>query len=318
MFTDVRLKLRHFFRKNAKIIFVVVCIWAIIFFINLFLKNYKPQKKPQTTYKPHTSVMDQSSSVPVKTGNEIEEMLEKYINYCLEGNVETAFSMLSDTCKEYSFQKDIDYFTAYIQNKIGDAKRYAIQNYSNEGNTYIYQVKYSGDMLATGLTNTEYSYTEEKVIFKKQKDGTLEMAVGNFVDYEEIQNIFENEYLKVDVKSVLQYYSMERYSVILTNRSDATIVMVDGQEANEIFLTLQSQDVRETLDAQEIVLRPGEQRKVTLDFPKFYDNEDDAQSLTFGAVRVMEKYSGTEVEEAIIQSEIQNAVAKFSVNIPMK
>ena len=94
--------------------------------------------------------------------------------------------------------------------------------------------------------------------------------------------------------------------------------MVDGQEANEIFLTLQSQDVRETLDAQEIVLRPGEQRKVTLDFPKFYDNEDDAQSLTFGAVRVMEKYSGTEVEEAIIQSEIQNAVAKFSVNIPMK
>lgn len=317
MFTDLRLKIRHFFKKNAKIIFIVVCIWAIVFFVNLFLKNYKPQVTLQTTYEPHTSVMDANSSVPKKVSNRIEEMLEEYVGYCLEGNVESAYEMLSDHCKEYSFNNEIDYFTEYMTGKIGSAKRYAIQNYSNDGNTYIYQIKYSEDILATGLTNTTYYYTEEKIVFKKQKNGTIEMSVGNFIDYEDIKNIAENDYLKVDVKFVEKYYSVERYKVVLTNRSDYTIVIADGQEANEILLKLASEDTRTTTAFKNIVLQPNESQTVTLEFAKFYDNDNEASSLTFGSVRVMEQYSGTEVEDAIRQTEIQNAVAKFSVNIPI-
>lgn len=317
MWTDFRLKLRHFLKKNAKIIFIVVSIWAIVFFINLFLKNYKAPVKLQTTYDPHTSVMDSGSSVPKKVSNNVEEMLEKYVSYCLEGNVESAYEMLSDTCKEYSFNNDIDDFTAYIVNKIGSAKRYAIQDYSNSGNTYIYQIKYSEDMLATGLTNTTYQYTEEKIIFKKQRNGELEMSVGNFIDYEDVQNISENEYLKVDVRKVEKYYSVERYTVVFTNRSDYTIVIADQQGENEIFLELNSKDIRTPTTLNNIVLKPNQNITLKLEFAKFYDNDNEAANLTFGSVRVMEQYSGTEVDENVIQSEIQNAVAKFSVNIPI-
>lgn len=317
MWTDFRLKMRHFLKKNAKIIFIVVCIWSVVFFVNLFLKNYKAPVDLQTTYEPHTSVMDPSSSVPQKVGNRVEEMLDKYVGYCLAGNVESAYEMLSDTCKECSFNNNIDQFTAYMLNKIGSAKRYAIQNYSNQGNTYIYQIKYTEDMLATGLTNSTYRYTEEKIIFKKQSDGEIEMSVGNFVDYEDIKNVSENEYLKVDVRKVEKYYSVEQYIVVLTNRSDYTIVISDQQEENEIFLELASKDVRTPTVITNIVLQPNQSRTVKLEFAKFYDNENEAANLTFGSVRVMEHYSGTEVDETIIQSEIQNAVAKFSVNIPV-
>ncbi len=317
MVTDLRLKIRHFFKKNAKIIFIIVCIWAIVFFVNMFLKNYKPPVDLQTTYEPHKAVMDSTDSVPEKVSNDVEKMLEEYVGYCLEGNIESAYAMLSDMCKECSFNNNIDEFSSYMLNKIGSAKRYAIQNYSNNGNTYIYQIKYSGDLLATGLTNTTYSYTEEKIIFKKQKKGTIEMSVGNFVDYEDIKNISENEYLKVDVKYVEKYYSVEKYTVVLTNRSDYTIVVADEQEANEIFLTLASNDTR-TATTKNIVLEPNQSQTVKLQFPKFYDNDNEASKLTFGSIRVMEQYSGTQVEEGIIQSEIQNAIAKFSVNIPVK
>lgn len=317
MFTDLRLKLRHFFKKNAKIIFVVVCVWAIVFFINLFLKNYQAPQTPQTTYEPHTSVMDSGSTVPKKVSNQVEEMLDEYVSYCLEGNVESAYSMLSDTCKEYSFENNIDNFTMYLREKIGSAKRYAIQDYSNEGNTYIYQIKYSDDMLKSGLTNTTYLYKEEKIIFKKQSNGKLEMAVGNFLDYEDIKNISENEYLKVDVKSVIKYYSMEKYTVILTNRSDYTVVIADGNASNEIYLMLQSNDMRMPSAVEELVLKPGEKTTVTFNFAKFYDNSSDAASLNFDSIRVMEQYSGAEANETTVQSEIQNAVAKFSVSVPV-
>lgn len=318
MFTDFRLKVLHFIKKNSKIIFIVICIWIIVFFINTVLKNYEPKKDLQTTFKPHTSVMKDTSSVPKTVSNPIEDMIEEYTGYCFEGNIQAAYDMISDICKEYVFHNSVNEFTEYVVEKTNGSKKYAIQDFSNDGNTYIYQIKYSDDMLATGLTNTTYHYSEEKMIFKKKRDGSIEMAVGNFVDYGEIKNISENEYLKVDVKSVIKYYDWEQYTVKLTNRSDYTIVISDNQSDNEVFLSLDSGDARNRMNIENpIVLKPNQSKTVQLGFQKYYDNNDDAKSITFGAIRVMENYSGTNVEDTVIQSEIQNAIAKFSVNIPV-
>lgn len=318
MFTGFRIKFLHFLKKNCKVIFIGVCIWTVVFFVNLYLRNYSAPRELQTTYEPHISVMDETNEVPKKVSNYVEEMLDEYIGYLFDGNVEQAYQMLSDTCKQYSFENNIDNFTSYVLNKVGSAKHYVIQDYSNKGNTYVYQIKYTEDFLATGLTNTTYSYTEEKIVFKKQKNGTLEMAVGSFIDYEEINNIFENEYLKVDVESVQKYYSHEVYTVKITNRSEHTIVIADLQGKNEIFLALNSKDTRDVVNITNLVLKPNTSTIQKLQFQKFYDNNDEASNLTFGFVRVMEQYSGTEkVSQEIIQSEMQNAIAKFSVDIPI-
>lgn len=320
MFTDIRLKIARFFRKNGKIIFIIFSVWMIVFFINLFLKTYQPKPELQTTYEPHTAVMDTKSSVPKMVSNPIEEMIETYVGYCNDGNWQAAFSMLSPTCQEYGFSNDVTEFMEYVYTKMPTKKKYAIQNYSNEGKTYIYQIKYTDDLLATGLTNTTYQFTEEKMIFKRQKDGTIEMTVGNFVDYADIKNISENEYLKVDVKSVIKYYSLEAYVVKFTNRTEHTIVISDGQEKAEVLLKLDSEDTRTKTDSVgDIILEPKESKTFNLKFQKFYDNDDEAKSLDFGSIRVMENYSGTKgVSSEIIQQEIQNAIAKFSVSIPIK
>lgn len=316
--TDLRLRIRYFFRRNKKIIFILICIWAIVFIINMLLKNYEAPVELQTTYEPHTSVMDTSSSVSKINSTEIEDLIEKYVSFCNDANWQSAWNMLSETCKEYSFNNNIEEFMQYVYTKMPTPKKYAIQDYSNDGNTYIYQIKYTDDMLATGLTNTTYQYTEEKMIFKKQSDGTFEMAVGNFVDFDDIQNISENEYLKVDVKSVVKYYSMEAYTVKFTNRTDYTIVIADNEQDSEVLLKLNSGDTRSRTTTEDIILKPNESSTYTFKFTKFYDNEDNAASLQLGSIRVMEKYSGTEgVSNETIESEIQNAIAKFSVTVPV-
>lgn len=319
MNTDLKLKLIRFWRKNSKIIFIAICVWIIVFIINRALKNYNPPTELQTTYEPHTSVIDDTSSVPEKISNPIEEMIEEYVGYCNEGNVESAFDMLSDSCKEYCFDNDIDNFVTYLSTKQIANMKYAIQDYSNNGDTYIYQIKYSQDLLSTGLTNSTYAFTEEKMIFKKKKNGTIEMAVGNFVDFNEIKNISENEYLKIDVKQLIKYYSVEEYIVKFTNRSDYIIVISDGEGESEASLVLNSGDARNRMDIDtDIVLQPNESKTFKLDYQKYYDNDDNSKNLTFGYIRVMENYSGTDnVSDEIIQSEIQNAISKFSVSIPV-
>lgn len=317
-FTELRLKIRHFFRKYKKLLLIILLIWATIFVINYLLKNRTVDLTPSTTYEPHVSIMDESSSTPVSLQEPIEKMIEEYVEICNDGNYQKAFDMLSDECKKFEFDNDVTKFMQHVLVKMPVPKEYSIQNYSNVsvplGNLYIYEIKYMDDILATGLTNAEYRYTSEKISFYIDEENNIKMSVGSYIYHKDIQSISENEYLKIDIIDKKVSYNDETYEIKFTNRSDYTIVISDGYGENEVDLQL-SQELRKREDTSDIVLMPGESLTLDISFPKFVDDGDTSQSIQFGTIRVMENYSGTEVDETIIQNEITNALAKFSMNI---
>lgn len=318
-FTEFRLKLRHFFRKYGKIVAVIFLIWAFIFLINLFLRNRPMTQAPSTTYEPHVSVIDTASSTPKYMQSSIEEVIEEYIGYCNEGNYQKAFNMISEDCRNYEFNNNVEDFMRHVLVKMPVTKKYAIQNYSNTkyGNTkiYIYEVKYTDDLLATGLTNSTYSFTSEKITFYEDKEGNMQMNVGDYIYHSDIKSISENEYLKIDVIDKVVNYSTETYKVKFTNRSKYTVVISDGMEENEIILTLPNES-RELTEKASIVLKPNATTVESFTFPKFIDDGDVSGGLVFSSIRVMEKYSGTlNVDETIIKSEIDNSISKFSMEV---
>lgn len=316
--TEIRLRIRHFLRKNGRIIAIIAVIWGIIILVNILLKNRNEVPVASTTYKPHVSVMDSAKTTPKSLQNPIEEKIKEFIDACNESNFQKAYNMLSDDCKKYSFNNQFDRFLAHIYNKMPTPKKYFIQNYSKvtygKTDMYIYDVKYTDDFLATGLTNSTYKYTQEKYIFYKDEDGVLQMNIGNYLYHEDLNNLSENEYLKIDVKDKVVKYEVEEYTIKYTNRTDKTIVIADGEEADEIDLVL-AQEVRNHQDGQNIVLLPGEEKELVITFPKFPDDGDISQSIRFSSVRIMDNYSGTEnVDEEIIKQEIDNAI-KISMEV---
>lgn len=315
-FTELRLKFRRFFRVNKRAILLILIIWAAIFFINMIIANRPEEYIPETTYEAHTSVMS-SSSTPTSMEEPIEVMINEYVAYCNEGNYQKAFDMLSEDCKTYEFDNDIIKFMDHVLTKMPTPKVHAIQSYSkakhDDKTMYIYEVKYTDDLLATGLTKQEFRYTQENMTFFKNNND-IEMNVGNYMYHTDIKSISENEYLKIDVIDKKVHYSMETYEVKFTNRSNYTVVVADGEEVDEVILTL-NHESRQSGALDNIVLGPKESLTLELEFPKFIDDSDRSQTLMFPAIRVMEQYSGTEVEDAIIQSEIDNAIAKFSMQV---
>lgn len=318
-YTNFRLKFRHFIRKNKKIIFVVFMIWLIIFGINQYLKNRTIEPTATYTYDAHASVMDSTASTPTSMQEPIEEMLEEYIGYCNEGNYQKAFNMLSEDCREYSYDNSVEKFMNHVLVKMPTPKEYSIQDYSNTTyggkKIYIYEIKYTDDLLATGLTNSTYAFTSEKFTFYKDDDGNIQMNSGDYIYHSDIKSISENEYFKIDVLDKIVNYSVETYQVKLTNRSNYTVVVADGEETSEVVLVLPN-ETRNRSDITDIVLDPQESITLEFEFPKFVDDGDDSQSILFSSIRVMEKYSGTEdVDDATIQSEIDNAISKFSMEV---
>lgn len=221
--------------------------------------------------------------------------------------------MLSKDCKEYAYPTYED-FIDHLKIVMYTPKKYSIQNYSNLDDMYIYSISYTDDFLATGLTNTEYSYTEEKMAFKENEDGQLEMSVGNFIKHENINLSTENEYLKIDVKDRIVNYATEEYTVRFTNRTNYDIVISDYVEENEITLSL-SNEVRGAEQHEDIVLGSNETKDVKIVFSKYVDDNDSSNFINFNNIRVLEDYYGEFSENTVIEDKIINAIAKFSMNV---
>ena len=316
-YTEFRLKFRHFVRKYQKIILVGLIICGLVFLLNLLMKHKVVKPQAERSFETHTSVMDSTTSTPKSMQKPIEEIVEEYVKYCNEGNYQKAFDLLSDDCKEYAFNNDIKAFMDHVLVKMPTPKKYALQDYSNMKyngrKLYIYEIKYLDDYLATGLTNSTYKFTSERLTFFEDEDGVFQMNVGNFIYHTDVKAISENDYLKLDVISKTVNYSIESYKVKLTNRSNYTIVISDGEETDEVVLKLNN-EVRKLSDINDIVLKPGEEKVLEWVFPKFVDDGESSNSIILSSVRVMETYSGTEdVPDEVIKSEIDNAIAKFSM-----
>ena len=73
-----------------------------------------------------------------------------------------------------------------------------------------------------------------------------------------------------------------------------------------------SNEIRNIVDNEKIILDPGESKNVSLSFEKFYDSANEPEGIIFNAVRVMDNYTGN---PETANNEIENAIDKFSMTV---
>lgn len=308
----LRLKVNGFFRKYKNVIILIIVIWAVIIAVNYLIKYLNDNKKPSTTYEPNKSVMD-DSTVPSKLQEPINEMISKFVTYCNNKDYESAYSQIDDDCKD-ALYPSIDEFKKYVDNIYKTKKVYNIQNFSNIGTNYIYDVRILDDIIATGTNNGGYVYYEEKFVMKNTKSG-LKMSIGGFVGKEELKIVSEDEYLKFNIEYKLADYETETYVVTITNRSQYPIILQDNTLTDEIQLNIGTQ--KRSLQSETdnlIMINPRDTKTFNLKFTKFVDDGNKATELIFNAVRVLKSYSG---DINLRQQETNDAIDKYSLNIKL-
>ena len=297
MFLKWRLKIRNFFKKYKRVIFIVLIVWLVIIAINFFLGRRSETPMLNTTYNPHEVVLTSDTEVPEKLQTPIEDTIDDYINKCNNKDYSGAFELLTTDCKIHVFGDSLDNFTTYASSVFPNKKRYSIQNYSNFGQAYIYNVKLIDDIIATGLTNQSYAYYEEKFAVKEE-DGKIKLNVNDYMGFNDLKKVAEDDYLKIRVENKEEFYSFEIYSVKITNKTDKKIVLYDGIVGNELSL-ISGQDERNPINVKDtITLEPGETRTFEITFNKYYDESTKASEIAFNKIRIMtEQYTGTEETE---------------------
>ncbi|MDR0979134.1 MAG: hypothetical protein LBL91_04290 [Lachnospiraceae bacterium] len=306
-------KLQNFIKKHKTKIVLILVVWGIIVIINYVLQNMPKEIVPKTSYTPHVAVIT-NNEVPKKLQEPIENLIDKYMEYCNNKDYENAYNMLGQSCKSELYPT-IDSYKEYVDSVFEDKRIYAVQNYSNIDSTYIYEIRIMEDILKTGLTGkTELEVYPEKIIIKEES-GELKLSINGFIGTEETQNVYEDDYIKVSIEKIVQNYETQVYTVRIANKTEHTIVLQDGSETYEIVLSLQREN-RKLRNAiyGGVVLVANQSKTYQLEFTKFVDEDDTAQSLVFNAVRVLEKYTGRADKK---EEELANAVKLYSFQLKL-
>ena len=282
MFTNLRIKIREFFRKYKYIIILVIIGFAIVITVNEFFKEYKAPVIPQTLYNPNKPIISEGEEVPQEEQEPIQKLFDEYISYCNKKEYENAYNMLSTKCKEVVYPTIEDY-KRYIDAVFDQKKIYNIQNMSNIDEAYIYRVRYLNDILATGLTEGEEVWYDEDIVTVVTENEQKKLNIREYIKTDELNRVYENEYMKIEI---------EPNEVVI--QAGGMISSYEKEYNNKM------------------VIKPGQTGYYTLMFDKSYDLSSKTQSMKFNKVRILKSYTGKEETK---EEELKNAEAVYSLEI---
>lgn len=316
MFLEFRLKVRDFFKKHRNKIVIIAIIWIVIIIINYFLGKTNIQVSSKDTYTPHEVLLKSDFNVPKDLQNPIEDLIDDYINKCNNKDYAGAYELLDEDCKKYVFDDSLDNFTEYASGIFNTTqKRYSIQNYSNYGKYYIYNVKIIDNIIETGLTGQEYAYYEEKMGIS-QSGNTLKLNVNDFMGHTELKKVGEDDNIKIRVETRDEFYEFEIYTIKITNKTDKQLVLFDGIVADELKLGTDTDERNPIKVNDTIELIPQETKTFEVTFAKYYDEKQKADTISFNKIRIMnENYTGEEESE---EEEIAKAEKVYGMSITIQ
>ena len=309
---DIRLKVRRFFRNHKKKIVIILIVWAIVIAINYYLKNRTKIIVPQTTYDPHSPVMDITDKVPEKYKEPISNLIYNYVEYCNNKEYENAYNLLSEKFKE-KYSMNIEDFKEYVDNIFAAKKIYNIQNFSNIDNTYIYRVRLLEDILASGTTD-DYKYSEEKYVVKEE-NGILKISLDGYCGEKEMDIDVEDDYMQIKILKKDMRYDTSSYTIQIKNKTRNYIVLADSTTNNEIGLKLPN-EVRyaKFMENSNFAILPNSTETVVITFEEYFDDYQEPTNLMLNSIRILPEYTGWE-ENA--EKENENAIKLYSLSIDL-
>lgn len=286
MFLEFKRKAIDFFKKHGKKIVLILVVWIVILIINYFVGKMEEWNfKIDTNYKPHEAIMD-NGEVPEELQDPIADLIARFVENCNKKDYESAYNMLSEECRNKIYP-DIENFKTYVDYVFDGDKMHHIQNFSNQGNTYVYKVTIMENILATGLNNEEeMEYYQEKYVITEEK-GNLKLSIREYIGTDELTYMYEDDYMKIKIESVDKNYDYITYNFSIANKSDKAIVYADYTSDAEVALDT-SEGMKRCINEvlKPIIVDIGETRTYSLKYRIYFDEATKINGLVFNNIRI--------------------------------
>ena len=308
-------------RKIFKIIIIIIFLFLLLQLFNFFAKDNdklvtKNDSKDsmEIEKKSNNAILSDQSLTSGKQLSEERlkndsEIINKFLNYCNEGNLNEAYNILTDECKEEMYPTIDDFKKIYYDNTFGEKKKsYTIENWMED----TYQVNITEDSLATG--RLDKNETKQDYITVIEKDKTYKININNYIGRKSVNKVTETENIKFTIQSIDTYMDYQTYNIQVENNTDNTVLLDTGDSTKSVYL-LDSKKMKYYFYNNEIIkekfkIQGKYKNTIKIKFNNSYSSSRTIKKIVFSNVILnYEEYSKTEDKTQY------NDIEKFEINV---
>lgn len=287
-------RLIRYYNQNRKkilwIILIIVFIIAIIQILNFFAKknNGSNNSKKESVVSNITYSNAVTSNKSSVTGSEISQdklkkdtdIIDTFFNYCNEGDVEDAYELLTDECKEEMYPSVEDFKRIYYEYLFnGDKKSYTIENWVGD----IYRIMITDDILSTGKLNSTETRQDYMTVIRKSNE--YKLNINSYIGRKNLNLETMYNDIKVTVKEVNTYMDYEEYNIYVENNSNNTILLDTKDDVKSVYL-LDSNDKKayffnNEVNTSKLVVQSKLKTTLKIKFSNSYSSTRKMKNIVF-------------------------------------
>ena len=237
---------RAFWLGIITIGFIALIIWRLVFLVfsnELQKDEYKDDI--QISNDEYNSIYLESTKSAI-TGRtttidqESVSTIDQFFSYCNSKNIQEAYNLVSDECKEVMFT-DINLFnTAYCAPLFNNGKRsIKIENWY--GN--IFRVEINEDSLSTGRvsnnnTNVDYITTV------KGTDGNIKLNINSYIGRTNLNKSVSSNGIDITIVKKDEYMDYETYTFEVKNNTENSIILGNIQDDENVSYLIDKNNLK--------------------------------------------------------------------------
>ena len=308
------MNIRRYYNQNRKkiwgIIIIIAFAFLMFYLLNYIVDNTKEEENIQITneinYKTNSSKITTNQSVVTGenvSSNQLKtqtEVIDQFISYCNEKNLQEAYDLLTDECKEQIYNSLEIFEQAYYNDVFGgETKTATVENWVD--NTY--RVRIVDNLLATGKSNDGYS-KQDYITVKKVGD-EYKLNINNYIGYTEIGETTEQDDIRIEVISKNTFMNYEEYKIKVTNNTDKDIMLDGRSDVRSLYI----EDSREKkyssynheLTDPMLLVQSGHTNELSIKFYSSYTSNKSIEYMVFSDIVI---YDGQLTEKKEIRINI--------------
>lgn len=295
-------KIKLFYNQNKrkiwKYVMILVLVIALVQILNFFSflkedngENIKTNNinNSSLTNNTQSGIISNKSSITGEAKQEevltkAESIIKEFITYCNENNIQSAYNILSDDCKEELYQNSINNFKTSYYDEIfkNSTKLYTMQNWI--GDTYV--VSLTEDVLASGNLNSEK--IEDYITIVNDNNGEYKVNINRYVGKRIINSSSENNNLIIKILSKQIYMDYEIYEFEIYNKTGFDICL-DTKDSTTSTYLLGSNGTKyisyiNEVPKENLIIKNNLKQKLKMKFNNSYTSNREIDSVCFSQV----------------------------------
>lgn len=300
------------YNRNRKFIWFLIGITiAIISLIHIINNEFK-QAKIETSNNDGLKISEQfydtnysvisSQKLNVSTSDSVTDIIKQFINYCNEGNIESAYNMLSKDCKEVVYPTVEIFKTNYYDANFDERKTYNLQSWITYNNKFIYMVELANDMLSTGTVSNIKKQDYYTVV---KEDNDYYLNISGFVEKNSINASKKIDTIEIIIESQEVFIEYVNLNIIVNNKTKNKILLDSGRKGDTAYIT-DSEDIKYVSylfenNNSELIIPTRSSKNFKIRYMKNYKVDRPIKTVNFEAIVLNYEGNNSSILSMIIE-----------------